>query len=61
MAVKNVFFLFAFFIATTLFGQNALLKNELLAAYDFETTEAYAEAKKADDFSWKHSHLFCVN
>lgn len=44
--MKNVFFLFAFFIATTLFGQNALLKNELHAAYDFETTEAYAEAKK---------------
>ncbi|WP_298148901.1 CHAT domain-containing tetratricopeptide repeat protein [Flavobacterium sp.] len=45
--MKNVFILFAFFIATTLFGQNALLKNELLVAYDFETTEAYAEAKKA--------------
>lgn len=45
--MKNVLFLFAFFIATTLFGQNALLKNELHAAYDFETTEAYAEAKKA--------------
>ncbi len=56
--MKNVFFLFAFFIATTLFGQNALLKNELHAAYDFETTEAYAEAKKADDFFRKHPLLF---
>lgn len=36
--MKNVLILLTFFIATTLFRQNAVLKNKLLAAFDFETT-----------------------